>query len=506
MGIDCPIIILKAQQMIFVALDQGTTSSRAIVFDATGKVAAIGQREITQSYPQPGWVEQSPEEIWTSQLRALEDAIGSIQGVGGVSPRNIILGLTNQRETFVIWERKSGNPIYPAIVWQDRRTSDKTRAILASDDAAWITARTGLQIDPYFSATKLRWLLDHAPDAYARAANGELAAGTIDSWLLWKLTEGRVHATDVSNASRTMLMNLKTRAWDPDLLEYFGIPAPLLGEIRNSAGDFGECRAGVLKGCRITGVVGDQQAALYGEGCTERGLAKNTYGTGSFLLMNTGTVPVASQNKLLTTIAWQTAGEAQYALEGSVFISGALVQWLRDNLRLFRASPMVEALAASVPNNGGVTFVPAFTGLGAPHWKPEARGIICGLTRATTDAHIARAALEAIALQSRDVLLAMEKDSRVELRELRADGGASRNNLLMQIQADVLQRPVVRPSLTEVTAYGAALMAVQGSENSASKGALPPIGIERRFEPKITERDAAKLIAQWEEGLALLTR
>ncbi len=505
-GIDCWVSIIEDNKMVVVALDQGTTSSRAIVFDPAGKVAAIGQREFAQSYPEQGWVEHDPEEIWFSQLRAVEDAIDGVQDSCRLRAGNVVVGLTNQRETIVLWERRSGKPVYPAIVWQDRRTSDATRAILESGDAAWITGRTGLQIDPYFSATKLRWLLDHVPDACARAADGELAAGTIDSWLLWKLTDGEVHATDASNASRTMLMDLESRAWDAQLLSYFGIPAPLLGEIRDSAGDFGECRTGPLKGCRITGVVGDQQAALYGQGCLERGLAKNTYGTGSFLLMNTGSAPVISRNRLLTTVAWQCGGNCAYALEGSVFVSGAVVQWLRDGLGLFRVSPMVEALAASVPDNGGVTFVPAFTGLGAPHWKPKARGLICGLTRATTDAHIARAALEAIALQSRDVLLAMEKDSGITLRELRVDGGASRNNLLMQIQADVLQRPVARPALTEVTAYGAALMAANGSGDPTAGAALGAIKIERRFEPLISEGDARRLVSQWEEALALVMR
>jgi glycerol kinase len=503
-GIDCYGRIIEGQQMIVVALDQGTTSSRAIVFDRKGKIAAIGQREFAQSYPESGWVEHDPEEIWLSQLRALEEAIGRLRSPGGLRAENVVVGLTNQRETIVLWERRSGKPAYPAIVWQDRRTSDATRAILESGDGAWITNRTGLQIDPYFSATKLRWLLDHVPDARARAADGELAAGTIDSWLLWKLTDGEIHATDASNASRTMLMDLRSRAWDAELLDYFGIPAPVLGEIRDSAGDFGECRTGPLRGHRITGVVGDQQAALYGQGCKEMGLAKNTYGTGSFLLMNTGSAPVVSHNRLLTTVAWGEGGHCAYALEGSVFVSGAVVQLLRDGLGLFRVAPMVEALAASVPDNGGVTFVPAFTGLGAPHWKPDARGMICGLTRATTDAHIARAALEAIALQSRDVLLAMEKDSGIDLRELRVDGGASGNNLLMQIQADVLQRPVARAALTEVTAYGAALMAAKGSGDPTAEGALAAIEIERRFEPLMSEEDARTLIAQWEEALALV--
>jgi len=470
---------------MILALDQGTTSSRAVLFDTDGGILAMAREEFPQLYPQPGWVEHHPGEIWRSQLLTMQEAAKA----GAVDA----IGITNQRETTVVWERATGRPIHPAIVWQDRRTADICDRLKAEGRAPWIAEKTGLVPDPYFSATKLQWLLDHAPDARARAELGELAFGTIDSWLVWNLTRGERHVTDPTNASRTMLFNLRTGGWDDELLELFRIPRAVLPEILPSGGDFGETT--LLPGGRavpIRGVAGDQQAALFGQYCHSPGMVKNTYGTGCFLLMHTGGEAIASRHHLLTTAAIATGGSPVYALEGSVFIAGAAVQWLRDGLAVIRSSAEIEPLAASVPDNGGVYFVPAFTGLGAPHWDPHARGTITGLTRGTTAAHFARAALEAIAYQTADVLRAMEADSDLAVAELRVDGGAARNDLLMQFQADLLGVPVVRPEVTETTALGAARLA-----------GLSACGWreECRFEPAMSAATRDALLSGWSEAL-----
>ncbi len=439
-----------------LALDQGTTSSRALRFDERGGLRALAQQAFRQSFPQPGWVEHDAEEILASQLATAREALA------GVRPHEVAaIGITNQRETVVIWERASGRPLAPAIVWQDRRSAALCEQWREAGHEAEVRARSGLTLDPYFSASKIAWWLQQNPGWRARAEAGELAVGTIDSWLLWQLSEGRVHATDVTNASRTLLMDLRAGDWDEALLRLFGIPRALLPRILPSAADFGST---TLLGGRIAlrGVAGDQQAALFGQGCTQAGQAKNTYGTGCFLLAHTGTVPRTSQHGLLTTRAAQTGDQAQFALEGSVFIAGALVQWLRDGLGLIERSADIEALAASVERSEGVVVVPAFTGLGAPHWRPEARGALLGLSRGTTKAHIARAALEAIAFQNADLVDAMALDG-APLAELRVDGGAAANGLLMQLQADALQLPLLRPALQEATAWGAAALAGIGA-------------------------------------------
>ena len=439
-----------------LALDQGTTSSRAILFDRSGSIKATAQREFPQYFPEQAWVEHDPLEIWSSQSSVMAEVLAKAD----VSARRIdSIGITNQRETVVVWDRKTGQPVHRAIVWQDRRTADMTGLLRSGGHAEMIREKTGLLPDPYFSGSKVRWILDNVDGARERAEAGELALGTIDTWLVWKLTEGRVHVTDATNACRTMLMNIHTGDWDEELLAMLEIPRSMLPEIRSCSEVYGECALSTTAGVPISGMAGDQHAALFGQACFEKGMAKNTYGTGSFVLMNTGEEAVQSKNNLLTTIAWRIGDKTEYALEGSIFISGAVVQWLRDGMGFFRTSPMVEALADSVSNTNGVYFVPAFAGLGAPYWDPHARGLIVGLTRGATDAHIARAALEAIAFQSCDVLEAMAKDSGVNLKELRVDGGASKNNLLMQIQSDFLQNQVVRPKVTETTALGAACLA-----------------------------------------------
>ena len=440
-----------------LALDQGTTSSRAMVFDHAGAVRAMAQREFTQIFPQPGWVEHNPMEIWDTQLAVAREALATAK----LTARDIAaIGITNQRETTVVWDRKTGMPIHNAIVWQDRRTADHCEALKAEGHGADITRRTGLVLDAYFSATKIRWLLDNVANARQFANAGRLAFGTIDTWLAWKLTGGAAHITDVSNASRTLLYNVHDGAWDDILVERFEVLRNLLPKVVRSNDIVGETARGVFDApITIAGIAGDQQAALFGQGCIEPGLAKNTYGTGCFLLLNTGREPVASRNNLLTTVAWQREGQLTYALEGSVFIGGAVVQWLRDGLGIIKSASEVEALAASVPDNGGVYFVPAFAGLGSPHWDPHARGNISGLTRGSTAGHIARAALESIAYQSADVLDAMQADSGIAISELRVDGGAARNDYLMQFQADILGVPVVRPRVTETTALGAAYLA-----------------------------------------------
>jgi len=482
-----------------LALDQGTTSSRAIVFDHAGAIVAVAQQEFRQIFPQPGWVEHDANEIWASQSGVAADAL---QKAGLTASDIAAIGLTNQRETTVVWDRATGRPICNAIVWQDRRTAGACDRLRRAGHAPMIRKKTGLVVDAYFSGTKLAWILQHIPGAKARARRGELAFGTIDSWLVWNLTGGRVHVTDVSNASRTMLFNLKTCDWDDDLLALFGIPRSLLPAVRDSSEVYGDCTlwGGAIP---IAGIAGDQQAALFGQACTKPGLVKNTYGTGCFMLMNTGTKPIASKNNLLTTVAWRIGGRTEYALEGSIFIAGAVVQWLRDGLGLIKSSAEVEALAASVPDNGGVYLVPAFAGLGAPHWDQSARGLLAGVTRGTTAAHLARAALEGIAHQVHDVLRAMQSDSGIKLKELRVDGGACANNLLMQFQADVLGVPVVRPRVAETTALGAAYLAglaVGYWKNPAEIAAQWQS--DRRFTPGMKAAPRTRLLAGWTKALA----
>jgi len=440
-----------------LALDQGTTSSRAILFDHAGTIQTVAQREFEQIFPQPGWVEHDAEEIWSTQEAVVEQAITTL----GVRDGEIAaIGITNQRETTVVWDRATGKPVCNAIVWQDRRTAAICDALKEAGHGPLFKDRTGLILDAYFSGTKVQWILENVDGVRERAEAGELAFGTIDSWLVWNLTRGAVHATDPSNASRTLLYNIKKRDWDDEILELLAVPRSMLPEVRPSSSDFGLAHSAAFTGgISITGIAGDQQAALFGQVCTQPGMAKNTYGTGCFMLMNTGEEPVASENNLLTTVAWQIGDRMEYALEGSVFIAGAVVQWLRDGLGIISSSSEIEDLARSVPDNGGVYVVPAFTGLGAPHWDQYARGTIVGLTRGSTKAHIARAALESIAFQTADVIHAMEKDSGIRLTELRVDGGAAANNLLLQIQADLLGVTVIRPTILETTALGAAYLA-----------------------------------------------
>jgi glycerol kinase len=481
-----------------LALDQGTTSSRAIIFDHAGGIIAVAQQEFRQIFPQPGWVEHDAHEIWASQSGVAADALKK----ANLSSTDIAaIGITNQRETTVVWDRQTGQPICNAIVWQDRRTAGACDRLKKAGKAAMIRRKTGLVIDAYFSGTKLAWILKNVPGAAKRARAGELAFGTIDSWLVWNLTGGRVHVTDVSNASRTMLFNLKTCDWDDDLLKLFGIPRSLLPTVCDSSEVYGDCTlwGGAIP---IAGIAGDQQAALFGQACTRPGMVKNTYGTGCFMLMNTGTKPIVSKNNLLTTVAWRIGGRTEYALEGSIFIAGAVVQWLRDGLGLIKTSAEVEALATSVADNGGVYLVPAFAGLGAPHWDPYARGLVAGLTRGTTAAHLARAALEGIAYQVHDVLHAMQSDSGIKLKELRVDGGACANNLLMQFQADLLGVPVVRPRVTETTALGAAYLAglaVGYWKNPAEIAAQWQA--DRRFVPAMKTPQRKKLLAGWDKAL-----
>ncbi len=482
-----------------LAFDQGTTSSRAILFDQSGTIQGVAQKEFPQHYPQPGWVEHDPLEIWSSQLSVATEVL-SRQSVNAGDIAGI--GITNQRETTVVWERESGQPIYPAIVWQDRRTAEFCRR-MGQDHGPLITERTGLIPDAYFSASKIGWILDHVEGARARAETGQLAAGTIDSWLVFKLTGGRLHLTDVSNASRTMLFNLKTLDWDQELLELFGVPAALLPEVRESSEVYGETEPELLgKAIPLAGIAGDQQSALFGQMCLEKGLSKNTYGTGCFMLLNTGSEPLPSKSRLLTTVAWKRQGQVQYAFEGSVFIAGAVVQWLRDGLQLIRSAPEVEALASSVEDNGGVYLVPAFAGLGAPHWDQYARGTIVGLTRGATAGHIARAALEGIAFQVADVLEAMRADSGLELKELRVDGGASTNNLLMQLQADILGVPTVRPKVTETTALGAAYLAgLAVNYWNSTDELVAQWEVDRRFEPSLPPEHVGRMKQAWQRAL-----
>jgi len=485
-----------------LALDQGTTSSRSILFDRESNIVASAQREFTQYFPQPGWVEHDADEIWVSQAVTIAEVLAR----AGASLRDIAaVGITNQRETTVLWERSSGRPVAPAIVWQDRRTAGLCAAVRGAGNEPLVTERTGLLLDPYFSGTKLAWLLDHVPGARSRAERGELCFGTVDSWLAWKLSGHGLHVIDVTNASRTLLLDLRTGRWDEAMLDLFRIPPACLPEVVPSSlgPDVGGPLTITLEGnvLPLAGIAGDQQAALFGQTCFQPGMAKNTYGTGCFMLMNTGASPLPSRNRLLSTVAWDLSGRC-YALEGSVFVGGAVVQWLRDGLGLIERSGDVEALADSVPDSGGVFLVPAFTGLGSPHWDPYARGAMVGLSRGTTRAHIARAALECIAFQSAELLEAMQQDACQPLIELRVDGGATVNNLLMQFQADILGVPVVRPRVTETTALGAAYLAglATGFWESADELAAG-WQIERRFEPQIGRDRAAELMHDWRRAV-----
>jgi glycerol kinase len=490
-----------------LALDQGTTSSRAILFNEDGAPVETAQQELRQIYPQPGWVEHDPNEIFATQCEVAREALEK----AGVHASEIVAaGITNQRETTVLWDRQTGTPIANAIVWQDRRTAGMCAELRAAGAEQTIRAKTGLVLDPYFSGTKIAWLLDHIPGARARAERGELAFGTIDTWLAWQLSQSRTHVTDPSNAARTMLFDIHKGDWDTELLEMLRVPRAILPDVYPSAHVFGMIAPSVLGAAvPIAGIAGDQQAALFGQGCHKSGMAKNTYGTGCFMLLHTGARAVASANGLLTTTTAQLGrardardADKEYALEGSVFIAGAVVQWLRDEMRFFQSSAEIEALAASVPDNSGVYLVPAFTGMGAPHWDPQARGAIVGITRGTGRAHIARAALESIAYQSADVLDAMQKDSGEKLKELRVDGGAAANDLLMQFQADILGVPVVRPRVLETTALGAAYLAGLAVGLWPSREALAAHWeVDRRFEPQMNPAHAADLLGQWREAV-----
>ena len=489
-----------------LALDQGTTSSRAILFDRAGQVVSVAQQEFRQIFPQPGWIEHDANDIWRSQYAAAASALKQ----AGLQARDIdAIGITNQRETTLLWDRKTGEPVSNAIVWQDRRTAGRCDELRARGHAAMIQKKTGLVLDAYFSGTKLQWLLDHVPGVRARALKGELAFGTVDSWLIWKLTGGRRHATDASNASRTLLFNIHTLQWDEKLLVLFDIPPSVLPQVVPSSGELAHTDAGLFgRPIRIAGVAGDQQAATFGQACYAPGMAKNTYGTGCFMLMNTGKSAVNSRHKLLSTVAWVGPGEsvqraqACYALEGSVFVAGAAIQWLRDGLGIIRSAQDVQALAEQVPDTQDVYLVPAFAGLGTPDWDAYARGALVGITRGTSGAHIARAALESIALQTVDVFGAMALDSGIALRELRVDGGASRNDLLMQLQADFLGVPVVRPRVTETSALGVAYLAGlatgfwSGIDEVASQWAM-----DRRFEPALGAAARAQKLARWRQAV-----
>ncbi len=491
-----------------IALDQGTTSSRAIIFDETGKPVASAQREFKQHYPEPGWVEHDPDEIWRSQRDVAREALRS----SGLKAEDLVAcGITNQRETTIVWDRQTGVPIHRAIVWQDRRTAALCAQLKEAGAESLVKERTGLVLDPYFSGTKLAWILDQIPGARRRAELGELAFGTVDTWLVWNLSHSKTHVTDCTNASRTLLFNIHTGDWDPELLKLLRVPRAMLPDVYPSSHAFGMVAPTVLGApIPITGVAGDQQAALFGQGCHKAGMAKNTYGTGCFMLMHTGKRVVASNNGLLSTAAAQVGravdardAEKEYALEGSVFIGGAVVQWLRDEMGFFERSEQVEALAASVLDNGGVYIVPAFAGLGAPHWDPHARGAIVGLTRGSSRAHLARAALESIAYQSADLLEAMQKDAGERLSELRVDGGAAANDLLMQFQADILGVPVVRPKVLETTALGAAYLAgLHTGVWSSREEIAAQWRMDRRFEPAMARAEAAGLLARWREAVS----
>jgi glycerol kinase len=488
------------QKRCVLALDQGTTSSRAAVFDGDCRLLALAQQEFRQIFPRPGWVEHDAEEIWATQSAAAGQALAR----AGMKAADVAaVGITNQRETTVIWDRTTGRPIHNAIVWQDRRTAAHCDQLRSGGAQERVSELTGLVLDPYFSATKVAWLLDHIEGARTAAAARRLAMGTIDSWLIYRLTGGRVHVTDSSNASRTMLFNIHTSRWDPELLDLFGVPGEILPTVVPSSKIVGEVtEPPELAGIPIAGIAGDQQAALMGQLCTEPGMAKNTYGTGCFALLNTGVQAVQSRHRLLTTVAWQRGGRTEYALEGSVFDAGSAIQWLRDGLGIIGASADVNRLAASVPDSGGVFFVPAFSGLGAPHWDAYARGTIIGLTRGASAAHLARATLEGIAFQVADVLEAMSRDAGTPLRELRVDGGASASDLLMQFQADLLQRPLARPQLLETTAMGAAYLAGLATGYWSDTGEIARhTSVDRRFEPQMAAARAAELREQWSRSV-----
>ena len=484
-----------------LAIDQGTTSSRAIVFDARGEIRAVAQREFTQHFPRPGWVEHDPEEIWRTMLSVCREALDTGGPVAAI-------GITNQRETTLVWDRESGDAIHPAIVWQDRRTASHCAALEAEGRGALFEERTGLRLDPYFSGTKVAWILDNVAGARARAERGGLAFGTVDTFLLWRLTGGAVHATDATNASRTLLFDIHEQQWDDTLLEVLGVPRSMLPEVRDSAGEIGVTRPGVLGAVLpITGVAGDQQAAGLGQACVEPGMVKCTYGTGCFALMNTGDSVVRSRNGLLGTVAYRHGGEVAYALEGSIFIAGAAVQWLRDALRVIAHAPETEGLAASLRDNAGVYLVPAFAGLGAPHWDPDARGALFGLTRDSGFAHLARAALESVAYQTRDLMVAMAADAGASPDSLRVDGGMSANDWLMQFLADVLDMPVERPTVTETTALGAARLAALGAGLiSSPREVAGRWRLDRRFEPSMPAEERERLLSGWDDAVARVKR
>lgn len=483
-----------------LSLDQGTTSSRAILFDNKGDIASMAQKEFEQIFPQPGWVEHDPVEIWSTQFSVASEVIAKL----GIKPTQIAaIGIANQRETTIVWNKKTGEPIYNAIVWQDHRTSDICNKLITKGLGEKIKSKTGLEIDAYFSATKISWILDNVKGARSMAKKGELAFGTVDSWLIWNLTDGKEHITDITNASRTLLFNIHTQEWDKELLEIFNVPDSMLPEVYAND-EIIALTSGKLISTKIpiSGVLGDQQAAMFGQLCIEKGMVKNTYGTGCFLMLNTGKTPVESNNKLITTIAWKINDEVTYALEGSVFVAGAVVQWLRDKLGIIKDSADVEAIASKVKNTGGVYFVPAFTGLGAPYWEQNAMGMIHGITRGTDHRHIARAALESIAFQSYDVIKAMEKDIGTSIKNIRADGGASANNLLMQFQSDILQTKLERPDILETTALGAAYMA---GLNVGYWGSISELKsqwkLDKRFKPKKSSTEIVVLINGWKDAV-----
>lgn len=483
-----------------LALDQGTTSSRAIVFDHSGNAVSVAQKEFTQYFPKPGWVEHDPMEIWSSQIGVAQEAISALR----LSRDEIAaIGITNQRETTIVWDAATGEPVHNAIVWQDRRTAEYCDSLKEKGLTGMIREKTGLIIDAYFSGTKIRWILENVPGARERAEKGELRFGTVDSWLVWNLTGGKVHVTDVSNASRTMLFNINTLQWDQELLDLLDIPISMMPQVRSSSEVYGETSGDVFaEGVPVAGMAGDQQAALFGQMCTEPGSVKNTYGTGCFMLMNTGSEPIMSKNNLLTTIAWKIGDTVNYALEGSIFVGGSVVQWLRDGLGIIKSSSEVEELAMTVPDNGGVYFVPALTGMGAPWWDQYAKGGIHGITRGTTAGHIARAALEGIAFQTMDIVGAMEKDAGVRLSELKVDGGASRDNLLMQFQADILGADVIRPQVTETTAKGACYLAglAVGFWDSVAEIKSQWLA-ERVFHPEAPEGKVNALKEGWSDAI-----
>ncbi len=487
-------------QKFILALDSGTTSNRAILFNHSGEIINASQKEFEQIYPRPGWVEHKPQDIWETQLEVAREVISK----SSISPAEISgIGITNQRETTLIWNRETGEPIYNAIVWQDRRTAGICDDLKAKGYEKTFAEKTGLVIDAYFSGTKIKWILEHVPEARELANSGKLAFGTVDTWLVWKLTGGRLHITDVSNASRTLLFNIHTLSWDEELLEILGVPKAILPKVKQSSEVYGKTDKDLLGAeIPVSGIAGDQQAALFGQMCIKEGMVKNTYGTGCFVVMNTGSKPIMSKNKLLTTIGWQINGQTTYALEGSIFVAGAVVKWLRDELEIIESSADIESLASQVNDSGGVSFVPGFVGLGAPHWDQYATGTIIGLSRGTGKAHIARAALEAIALQTKEVIETMAGDSGIDVDELRVDGGAAINNLLMQIQANIINTDVVRPKITEITALGAAYLA------GLSTGFWKDIEeiskqwqVDRKFSPAENREEFKKVIARWKKAV-----